>query len=95
MLSEKGAPGREPGAEANRHDRSGIYIRSRPDSQITLILHPHVEGEGYHLDRFDAYLNDQLIVTSRQPLYDGCPGAARPRLRSRGDDDNPPRRQGL
>jgi hypothetical protein len=25
-----------------------------------------------HLDRFDGYLGDELIVTSRQPLHDGA-----------------------
>jgi hypothetical protein len=32
---------------------------------MTLILRPHRESGGYHLDRFDAYLGDQLICTSR------------------------------
>ena len=33
---------------------------------------PHTERGGYHLDRFDAYLGDELITTSRQPIYDGA-----------------------
>jgi hypothetical protein len=37
-----------------------------------LTLKPHIERGGYHLDRFDAYLDGELIVTSRQPLYDGA-----------------------
>lgn len=39
---------------------------------LTLILRPHIEHGSFHLDRFDAYLGDALIVTSRQPLYDGA-----------------------
>jgi hypothetical protein len=41
-------------------------------SPITLLLRPHRECGGCHLDRFDAYLNGELIVTSRQPLCDGA-----------------------
>jgi hypothetical protein len=39
---------------------------------ITLIVRPHRERGGYHLDRFDAYHGDKLLVVSRQPLYDGA-----------------------
>jgi hypothetical protein len=39
---------------------------------IVLILHPHIEPGGYHLDKFDAYLDDELILTSRSPLYSGA-----------------------
>jgi hypothetical protein len=42
----------------------------KPD--LTLILRPHIERGGYHTDRFDAYLGDELICVSRQPLYDGA-----------------------
>ncbi|MGH6895770.1 MAG: hypothetical protein ACREJ5_04385 [Geminicoccaceae bacterium] len=38
---------------------------------ITLTLTPRIERGGYHLDRFDAYLGDDLIVASRQPLSRG------------------------
>jgi hypothetical protein len=39
---------------------------------LRLILKPHIERSGVHLDRFDGYLGDELIVTSRQPLHDGA-----------------------
>ena len=39
---------------------------------LTLILRPHRERGGYHLDRFRAYLDGAHIITSRQPLYDGA-----------------------
>jgi hypothetical protein len=39
---------------------------------VVLILHPHIEPGGYHLDKFDAYLDDELILTSRSPLYSGA-----------------------
>ena len=41
-------------------------------NMIALTLTPHRERAGYHLDRFDAYVGDELIVTSRQPLFDGA-----------------------
>jgi hypothetical protein len=53
----------EPGVTDNR------------DSHVTLILKPHIEernGCRFHLDRFDAYLDGELILVSRQPLYDGA-----------------------
>jgi hypothetical protein len=40
-----------------------------------LVLRPHVEERGsdrFHLDRFDAYLDGELILTSRQPWCDGA-----------------------
>jgi hypothetical protein len=52
---------------------------------LTLIVAPHVERAGYHLDRFDARRAGDLIVTSRQPLLDG----ARTLLRSGYDPDTP------
>ena len=42
---------------------------------ITLELTPHIEirdGLRFHLDRFDAWLDGELLVTSRQPLYAGA-----------------------
>ena len=39
---------------------------------LRLIARPHLERGGFHLDRFDAYLDDELITTSRQPLLDGA-----------------------
>jgi hypothetical protein len=39
---------------------------------LRLIVCPHLERGGFHVDRFDAYLDGELIVTSRQPLLDGA-----------------------
>jgi hypothetical protein len=39
---------------------------------MKLTLYPHIERGGFHLDRFDAYLGDKLVVVSRQPLYDSA-----------------------
>ena len=39
---------------------------------LTLDLIPHIERDGTHHDRFDAWLDGQLLLTSRQPLYDGA-----------------------
>lgn len=46
--------------------------RGPPCAVLRLITHPHIERGGFHLDRFDAYLDDALITTSRQPLLDGA-----------------------
>jgi hypothetical protein len=35
-------------------------------------LRPHIEAGGYHLDRFDALLDGEVITTSRQPVFDGA-----------------------
>lgn len=51
----------------------------------TLVLYPHLERGGYHLDRFDAYVGDAFIVCSRQPLLDG----ARKLLELGYNDDEP------
>jgi hypothetical protein len=45
---------------------------SDPDAVVRLTVRPHLERGGFHLDRFDAYLDGELIVTSRQPLLDGA-----------------------
>jgi hypothetical protein len=37
---------------------------------IEIILRPHLERGGYHTDRFDSYLGDQLICTSRSGWHD-------------------------
>jgi hypothetical protein len=37
---------------------------------ITLLLRPHMERGGYHADRFDAYLGDELICVSRSGWHD-------------------------
>jgi hypothetical protein len=39
---------------------------------IILQLRPHIEAGGYHLDRFDAFLDGEVITTSRQPVFDGA-----------------------
>jgi hypothetical protein len=39
---------------------------------LTLTVRPRLERGGYHLDRFDAYLGDDQLVTSRPPLLDGA-----------------------
>lgn len=56
-----------------------------PDAVLHLIVRPHLERGGFHIDRFDAYLEDELIVTSRQPLLDGAR-----RLLGRGFDPEAP-----
>jgi hypothetical protein len=37
---------------------------------IELTLRPHIERGGYHTERFDAYLGDELICTSRSGWHD-------------------------
>lgn len=39
---------------------------------ITMRLQPHIEPGGYHTDRFDAVVGGEVVVTSRQPVYDGA-----------------------
>jgi hypothetical protein len=39
---------------------------------LCLTVRPHRERGSYHVDRFDAYLSDELIATSRQPLLEGA-----------------------
>jgi hypothetical protein len=39
---------------------------------LTLTVRPRLERGGYHLDRFDAYLGGDQLVTSRQRLLDGA-----------------------
>jgi hypothetical protein len=41
-------------------------------TSLILILKPHVESDGTHRERFEAYLGDELIRISRQPLSDGA-----------------------
>jgi hypothetical protein len=58
----------------------GRHITGNRGDHLTLILRPHIEqrhGCRFHLDRFDACVNGELILTSRQPWY----GAARELLR--------------
>jgi hypothetical protein len=37
---------------------------------LALTLKPHIERDGYHTERFDAYLGDALICTSRSGWHD-------------------------
>ena len=39
---------------------------------ITLHTKPHIERGGWHLDRFDAYVDGDHVVLSRQPAYAGA-----------------------
>ena len=53
----------------------GPGVTDNRGGHLTLILRPHIEhrnGWRFHLDRFDAYLNGELILTSRQPWYDAA-----------------------
>jgi hypothetical protein len=34
-------------------------------AELMLALRPHIERDGFHTDRFDAYLGDELIGTHR------------------------------
>jgi hypothetical protein len=54
---------------------AGLAVTDNRSGHLTLVLRPHIEergGKRFHLDRFDAYLNGELILTSRQPWYDGA-----------------------
>jgi hypothetical protein len=64
-------------------DRAGMPGSSSEDlgvtdnrgGHLTLVLRPHIEqrnGCRFHLDRFDAFLKGELILTSRQPWYDAA-----------------------
>jgi hypothetical protein len=37
---------------------------------LILMLRPHVERDGCHKERFDAYLGDELVCTSRSGWHD-------------------------
>jgi hypothetical protein len=39
---------------------------------VTLTLKRHIERGGFHADRFDCYLDDAAIVTTRQPRHDAA-----------------------
>ena len=52
-----------------------LRVTDNRDGHLTMILRPHIEernGCRFHLDRFDACLNGELILTSRQPWYDAA-----------------------
>jgi hypothetical protein len=54
---------------------ASLNVTDNRSSLLKLILRPHVEERGndrFHLDRFDAYLDGALILTSRQPWHDGA-----------------------
>ena len=51
---------------------NGMLDSGTSSAPLRLIAHPHLERGGYHLDRFDACLDGELITTSRQPLLDGA-----------------------
>jgi hypothetical protein len=54
---------------------AGLNVTDNLSNLLTLILRPHVEERGnnrFHLDRFDAHLDGELILTSRQPWYAGA-----------------------
>jgi hypothetical protein len=53
---------------------AGPDVTDGRSDHLTLVLRPHIEERGgrrFHLDRFDAYLDGELILTSRQPWHDG------------------------
>ena len=67
-------------AWAPRSSSAGPGVTDNRGGHLTLILRPHIEqrnGCRFHLDRFNACLNGELILISRQPWY----GAARELLR--------------
>ena len=77
----------------------GLGVTDNRGGHLTLILCPHIEernGCRFHLDRFDACLNGELILTSRQPWYDaarellrrGYPGDTLLTLRHAGKPDD-------
>jgi len=37
---------------------------------LAVVLRPHIERDGCRLDRFDAYLEDELICTSRSGWHE-------------------------
>ena len=54
---------------------AGLDVTDNRNDPLALILHPHIEernGCRFHLDRFDGYLDGELILTSRQPWHDGA-----------------------
>jgi hypothetical protein len=86
-------------ASAPRPSSEEPGVTDSRGGHLTLTLRPHVErrnGCRFHLDRFDACLNGELILTSRQPWYDGARELLRPgypgdtllTLRDAGKDDD-------
>jgi hypothetical protein len=52
-----------------------IDVTYNRSNLLTLILRPHMQERGarrFHLDRFGAYLDSVLLLTSRQPWHDGA-----------------------
>ena len=77
----------------------GLGVTDNRAGHLTLIVRPHIEhrnGCRFHLDRFDVYLDGELILTSRQPWYDGArellrrgyPGDTLLTMRRAGKDDD-------
>jgi hypothetical protein len=62
-------------ASAPASSSAGLDVTDNRSAPLTLVLNPHIEernGCPFHLDRFDAYLDGELILTSRQPWHDGA-----------------------
>jgi hypothetical protein len=72
------APGERPAAIAQSKFTTRLSDNAVNENLTTLrpshllTVRPHLERGGYHVDRFDAYLDGELVVTSRQPLLDGA-----------------------
>jgi hypothetical protein len=56
-----------PGATARAEADAGApgTEGARMTEQLRLTLRPHLERDGFHTERFDAYLGDELICTNR------------------------------
>lgn len=53
----------------------GLDVTDNRSNHLTLILHPHIEerhGCRFYCERFDAYLDGELILISHQPWYGGA-----------------------
>lgn len=67
------APPTMDGTSAPVSSADGPHVTDNQSDHLTLILRPHSEDSGQlYLDRFDAYLDGELLLTSRQPWYDGA-----------------------
>jgi hypothetical protein len=54
---------------------AALDVTDNRSDHLTLILRPHIEdrnGCRFHSDRFDVYVDGELILTSRQPWHDGA-----------------------
>ena len=62
-------------ASAPTSSSAELDVTDDRSGHLTLVLRPRIEERGgcrFHLDRFEAYLDGELILTSRQPWYDGA-----------------------